>query len=254
MFTFFLFCYYVKSVLILQNSPSCACATITTPFAPHCSRPRHSSGLWRQALLRPRQDSTKHLHATPLKLRVSGWVIAYESPFLHHQDSEACLSDQLERKQNELEMRTEEMTQSLQRSEEKWVAEVSHRGCLELNWENICNYLKRVEFGFFFIYIIPILPYAGVMGCSGAAEATGPGFVCFVVINPCVLSANRVDFGFFLFHKFSNFTPPPLDGHVEWKPRRRNTTTLSAERAPPWRLRSLKSKTCTSSWLGRGGR
>ena len=31
-----------------------------------------------------------------------------------------------------------------------------------------------------------------------------------VVFNPCVLSANRVDFGlFFLFHKFSNFTPPP---------------------------------------------
>ena len=32
------------------------------------------------------------------------------------------------------------------------------------------------------------------MGC-GAAEATGLGFVCFVVINPCVLS------------KLSNFTP-----------------------------------------------
>ena len=46
------------------------------------------------------------------------------------------------------------------------------------------------------------------MGC-GAAEATGLGFVCFVVINPWVLSANRVDLGFFLFHKFSNFTPPP---------------------------------------------
>ena len=37
---------------------------------------------------------------------------------------------------------------------------------------------------------------AGVMGC-GAAEATGLGFVCFIVINPCVLSANRVDLGFF---------------------------------------------------------
>ena len=30
-----------------------------------------------------------------------------------------------------------------------------------------------------------------------AAEATGLGFVCFVVINPCVLLANRVDFGLF---------------------------------------------------------
>mgnify|MGYP003571729589 CR=1 FL=1 len=38
-----------------------------------------------------------------------------------------------------------------------------------------------------------------------------PGLVCFVAINPCGLSANRADVGFFvcLFHKFSNFTPPP---------------------------------------------
>ena len=41
----------------------------------------------------------------------------------------------------------------------------------------------------------------------GAAEATGLGFVCFVVINPCVLAAKRVDFGIFLFYEFSNFTP-----------------------------------------------
>ena len=33
-------------------------------------------------------------------------------------------------------------------------------------------------------------------------EATDLGFVCFVVINHCVLSANRVDYGFFLFHKY----------------------------------------------------
>ena len=38
--------------------------------------------------------------------------------------------------------------------------------------------------------------YAGVIGC-GAAEATGLGFVCFVVFNPRVLSAKRVDFGLF---------------------------------------------------------
>ena len=37
------------------------------------------------------------------------------------------------------------------------------------------------------------------MGCGAA-----PG-LCFVVINPCVLSANRVDFGFFLL-------PPPPAG------------------------------------------
>ena len=44
------------------------------------------------------------------------------------------------------------------------------------------------------------------MGC-GAAEAT----VCFCYI--LMSSANRVDFGLFLFHKFSNFTPPPQVYH-----------------------------------------
>ena len=43
------------------------------------------------------------------------------------------------------------------------------------------------------------------MGC-GVSEATGLGFVCFVVLNPRMLSANRVDLGFFLFHNFSTFT------------------------------------------------
>ena len=52
-------------------------------------------------------------------------------------------------------------------------------------------------------------PPAGVIGCGGAVEVTGLDFVCFVVINPRVLLANRVDFGLFLFHKFSNFDPPP---------------------------------------------
>ena len=46
-----------------------------------------------------------------------------------------------------------------------------------------------------------------VMEC-GATEASGLGFVCFVVINPHVLSANRVDFGLFCFVSF-NLPPPP---------------------------------------------
>ena len=33
-------------------------------------------------------------------------------------------------------------------------------------------------------------------GC-GAAEVTGLGFVCFVIINTRVLLANRADLGFF---------------------------------------------------------
>ena len=49
------------------------------------------------------------------------------------------------------------------------------------------------------------------MGC-GAAEATGLGFVCFVIINSRMLSANRDYFGLFLFHQFCHFTiPPPGD-------------------------------------------
>ena len=47
-----------------------------------------------------------------------------------------------------------------------------------------------------------------VMGC-GAAEVTGLGFVCFVVMTPCVLSASRIDYGLFRFHNIFNFTPPP---------------------------------------------
>ena len=34
------------------------------------------------------------------------------------------------------------------------------------------------------------------MGC-GAAEATGLGFVCFIIINPCELSCSGADFGHF---------------------------------------------------------
>ena len=39
----------------------------------------------------------------------------------------------------------------------------------------------------------------------GAAEATGLDFVCFVIINPRVSSANKVDFGLLIF-------PPPPPG------------------------------------------
>ena len=48
----------------------------------------------------------------------------------------------------------------------------------------------------------------GVIGC-GAAEATGLGFVCVVVLNPRVLSASRVDLGFFSFINVPILPPPP---------------------------------------------
>ena len=60
-----------------------------------------------------------------------------------------------------------------------------------------------------FMFQKVILLLAGVMRC-GAAEATGLGFVCFVFINPCVLSANRVDNGLFLYLKIHN--PPSPTG------------------------------------------
>ena len=36
--------------------------------------------------------------------------------------------------------------------------------------------------------------------------------LCLFVVNPCVLSANRVDFGHCVIHTFSNFTPPKVVG------------------------------------------
>ena len=59
--------------------------------------------------------------------------------------------------------------------------------------------------------------HSRVIGC-GAAEATGMGFVCFVAINPCVLSANRVDLGLFYFINFQFYSPPPLR-FLEWQRR-----------------------------------
>ena len=47
-----------------------------------------------------------------------------------------------------------------------------------------------------------------MMGCS-TVKATGLVFVCFVVLNPCVLLVNRVDFGLFCFMNFPILHPPP---------------------------------------------
>ena len=62
-------------------------------------------------------------------------------------------------------------------------------------------------------------PLAGVM------EATGLGLVCFVVINPCVLSPNRVDLGF-LPHRF--YPPPPRSTSSNGKRRRRKKKKTTA--------------------------
>ena len=68
------------------------------------------------------------------------------------------------------------------------------------------------------------------MGC-GVAEATGLGLVCFVVINLCMLSVNRVDLGFFFcFINFVILLPPP-PGHGT-EPTSPVTTSLAM--VQPW--------------------
>ena len=68
------------------------------------------------------------------------------------------------------------------------------------------------SFLFFFFFSSPFS--AGVMGC-GATEATCLGFVCFVFINPRVLSsANRVDFGLIIISSsiiHIIYSPPPVN-------------------------------------------
>ena len=51
----------------------------------------------------------------------------------------------------------------------------------------------------YFHFLSPILWLSPLAPYCGAAEATSLGFVCFVVINPHVLSANRVDCRLFCF-------------------------------------------------------
>ena len=79
---------------------------------------------------------------------------------------------------------------------------------------------------------------------------TGMGFVCFVVINSCVLSVNRVDLGFFFVSQiFQFYSPPP--------PEKRTNSHLASRKANekrglrgsdrPWRWRSV-----TKPW-GRSG-
>ena len=48
--------------------------------------------------------------------------------------------------------------------------------------------------------------------CWSAAEATGLGFVCFVVIT---LQPTELILGFFLFHKFYFYSPPPPSSDEE---------------------------------------
>ena len=57
------------------------------------------------------------------------------------------------------------------------------------------------------IFHVPCI-YPQVMGCC-AAEPTGLGFVCFVVINLRVLSANNLFLG--LFINFLVLLPPPYE-------------------------------------------
>ena len=60
-------------------------------------------------------------------------------------------------------------------------------------------------FNFFFFFVSHFFQFHSQMGC-GAAEAAGPSFVCYVVINLVfVFSANKVDLAFFFFFFFFFF-------------------------------------------------
>ena len=63
-------------------------------------------------------------------------------------------------------------------------------------WHRIFNHIVIIYYILFTITVT-----------CGAAEATSMGFVCFVVINPRVLSANIIDLSFFVSYIFL-FHPP----------------------------------------------
>ena len=80
------------------------------------------------------------------------------------------------------------------------------------------------------MFFIEFPSFGSQMMGGGAAEATGMGFVCFIVINSRVLSANRVDLAFFYFINFPILPPPPSQTHVTyplWCPYHQTSWELS---------------------------
>ena len=81
------------------------------------------------------------------------------------------------------------------------------RLCLQ---DNLClaSLPPITDFSSIFLFVWYISQfYSPLEWCR--SDWTGLGFVCFVVINPRVLSANRVDFGLFCFINFPILLPPP---------------------------------------------
>ena len=70
--------------------------------------------------------------------------------------------------------------------------------CLFYWFQHSCVLSQQSWFWVFFLFFWKLSNYTG----CGAAEATGLGFVCFVVINP--------DLCFFCFINFPILSPPPL--------------------------------------------
>ena len=62
--------------------------------------------------------------------------------------------------------------------------------------------------------------------------STGLGFVCFVVIKTCMLSANRVDFGLFYFPRFTPPPPPRPANTAPTTPMQNGPGCPSAKNAP----------------------
>ena len=91
-----------------------------------------------------------------------------------------------------------------------WVIEVVglFKGWVKLGFvfgflSSFSVFIAHVCYCLSFLSFSTFTPILFILPRCGGAEATGLGSVCFVVINPCLLSANRVVA--FLFHKFPYF-------------------------------------------------
>ena len=86
----------------------------------------------------------------------------------------------------------------------------------------------------------------GLIDWLEATEATGPGFVFFLLLSSlvCVLSANRVDFGLFVseISHFQFYPPPPQISHRGGNTSERSTMSDDKERAVKFNAKNKKSK------------
>ena len=122
-----------------------------------------------------------------------------------------------------------------------------HPACWSNGSSTLWNWITLASSSFFQPYCVPppklvFLLYLNFN--TPPPQATGLGLVCFVVINP----TNRVDLGFFLFHKFSNFTPPPPGYGLRLNARNRQLQRHPRCKNPPSLTRHVSSTGFEGPW------